>query len=555
MNTLIPFLVFQYKKTGAYFKTNTLAKTVTTGLFVALFLSIGSLIYAFIVSGLRYVDIQIEEELIRQPLLLFLYNMFFLVLFLLMCTSALISGMFSLFSTRRNEWLLASPSFRDFPYHHFTKGVGASMLPFLILFVPAIVAFDKVHSLSLLQVLLAMFILVVLLIISVALSHASIFLIGKCYMSITTLFKRKANFAHFVVIIGALVLGLMMTVYASIKNLKILTIFKSAEGDTPVTLLDITSYFYLSPSSLISTMFLEWQYALSMSWNNIVAIVGIAVVSIFIYILATRFHHDLLLSFQEKLKKGADTTSTLFNHVRGTTSLLFVKEITSFMRNTKGVLWFLFLFGLWIIQIAVIVSVSDSVVTDGTDISSKTAFLQAFQFVIAMYFVAAFALRFVFPSFSVEKKTLWILGTAPIAYNKIFIGKLVFFSVVFLCLGFVMSLVNSIVLQFGLKLSFDFYLLFLSTVFFIVSFALSLGALFPSLESDEPELISTTGQGLFFTLTTLLVASMAAFSFYYELLYQNSTILYLVSSGLVLISMICVIIVLKKKKYLGFRLA
>ena len=73
------FLKFELKKIATYFKTKTLAKIITTLLFIAVFVFVGSGIYYFFLSGFRYINVEAVED-IRSALTLFLYEVFLIIL-------------------------------------------------------------------------------------------------------------------------------------------------------------------------------------------------------------------------------------------------------------------------------------------------------------------------------------------------------------------------------------------------------------------------------------------------------------------------------------------
>jgi ABC-2 type transport system permease protein len=173
-----------------------------------------------------------------------------------------------------------------------------------------------------------------------------------------------------------------------------------------------------------------------------------------------------------------------------------------------------FLFGIWVAQILASVVLNKNVILYQTDLSPKMVSLQLLQYMIALYFICSFTLRFVFTSFSVEKNTRWILASAPLSVRKIFLGKYVFYSTFFIVLGLCMGYGS--VLALGITLTHGFYLvtLFLTTLIGIVTFGLSMGALYPSFETDDPEIISTSMPGLIFTGVTLLYSALSAYVLY-----------------------------------------
>ena len=204
---------------------------------------------------------------------------------------------------------------------------------------------------------------------------------------------------------------------------------------------------------------------------------------------------------------------------------LFKKEALVSSRNLKGVLWFLFLFGLWLAQVGTNIILSNNILRYQTDVSEKLAIFQALQFIIATYFICSFALRFVFPSFSVEKKTAWILGSAPLSFTKIFFSKYLFYTTFFVILGTLMSYVNFKILNLNFMYGFYSMTLFVATVVFIVTLSLSLGALFPSTETDDPEVVSTSISGLFFTALSLIYGALSSIVLYLTLTKENVSFL------------------------------
>jgi hypothetical protein len=90
------FITFEISKIKKYFTTKTSAKVITTGLFFVVFLSLGVGMYHFFASSFRYINTEAQEG-IKLALLLFLYELFLLVLAGILVFSTLITSLFSLF--------------------------------------------------------------------------------------------------------------------------------------------------------------------------------------------------------------------------------------------------------------------------------------------------------------------------------------------------------------------------------------------------------------------------------------------------------------------------
>jgi hypothetical protein len=134
-----------------------------------------------------------------------------------------------------------------------------------------------------------------------------------------------------------------------------------------------------------------------------------------------------------------------------------------------------------------------------------------------------------------EKKTAWILASAPLSFRKIFFGKYFFYSSFFVVVGIVMNYINSIILKVPVTHTLYSMVLFVSVIIFIVTMGLSLGAIFPNRETDDPETISTSMPGLFFTALALIYGALSDWVLYVTLLTGNPLRLTLFISATILL--------------------
>ncbi len=136
------------------------------------------------------------------------------------------------------------------------------------------------------------------------------------------------------------------------------------------------------------------------------------------------------------------------------------------------------------------------------------------QFVTGIFFISAFVLRFVFPTFGSERKSAWLLATAPIKMTRVYWAKLWFFTSIFTTLGILIVAIN--LSHYGVSfLSFGFsMIIFISSVIFIIVYGLSLGAIFPNFETDDPSALSTSLPGLGFIVGSLIYGTLGGFLLY-----------------------------------------
>ena len=137
------FLRFEFEKILKFFRTKTSAKLITSALFLVVFLFVGLGIYFFFVSAFRFINAEAVED-IRLALTLFIYEVFLLVLALVIVFSSMISGLFNLFQGQNNNWLISSPGYSLFPKVVLVRSLFSSLLPSMVMFLPAIFAFIKV---------------------------------------------------------------------------------------------------------------------------------------------------------------------------------------------------------------------------------------------------------------------------------------------------------------------------------------------------------------------------------------------------------------------------
>lgn len=510
------FLQFELEKIRKYFRVTTTAKVITSILFFIVFLFVGVGIYKFFVSGFRYINVDVLEEM-RIPLTLLLYELFLLVLGGIILFSSMVSGIFTLFRGKNDNWILSTPKYKVFPNIIFIKGLMTSVLPLLVMFLPAVLALGKVYTLPFIG-FICIVLSVVLFFISInALILIGIIALGFVYYHISRFLpKIRFTFKGLVILLLLSVVGIITLVWKNVSNIDFIQLFKADDINATVTVSDIGRHFAFLPSHPFALEIINWQNNLQgNALLDLLILFVITLMLLFVWSLISPLFYVLWQKFQEGgasrdmqhgfFNKHAITYS--FNG--GTTMALFKKEFLISSRNTKGVLWFLFLLFIWLAQIGANVIMNHNIQRYQPDMSQKTIMLQVMQFIIAVYFIASFTLRFVFTSFSTEKKTSWILASAPLSFTKIFFGKYALYTSFFVIIGICMSYINSSILNVPYTYALYSMLLLVSVIIFIVTLGLSLGALFPNTETDDPEIISTSMPGLIFTALTLLYGALS----------------------------------------------
>jgi hypothetical protein len=410
------------------------------------------------------------------------------------------------------------------------RNLFTSSMPMIILFLPAVIALFHVYKVSLLG-LLCILLSVVILTVSLT-SFTLSFIIGIGY--ICKLFARKIssqNFSlkNYILTLLGIFIALIFFIYRLVARIDLVHIFKADVATDTIDVQTISTYFHFLPTHPFALEIILFE-------NNdiyqglfaFLILFFICIISLLLWYFVAPYFYTLWLTLSENISRGTGKEKNKQEkplHFSGSkTTALFQKEFLILSRNMKGLIWFLFLFCIWLLELASNSILKRNVHKYGSDISSKADILQILHYSIAVYFICAFVLRFVFPAFSTDKKTAWILASSPVNMKKLFYSKYFFYSSFFLLL----------------------IPLFIVTTLFIVTSGLSFGALFPNKESDDPEQISTSMPGLFFTASALLFGALSD-AILYLLLKENMIILFISFLFIVIIAIITMLLLVPKK--------
>ncbi len=524
------FLKFELSKINKYFEKRTLPKVITTLLFLLVFFFVSLLIYQFFVSGFRYINGEAVED-IRLALTLFIYESFLLLLACVIIFSQTVSALFSLFKGENNEWVMSTPAYNVLPKIVFVKSFFSSLVPSVIMFLPALIAFNKVNQLNFVSFLFIFVSVFLFLILLNFITLSSLILISFLYYKISKIINYiKFSFKGLVIIMTILVSYVFYKLWSIVSSVDLVRMFRADDVDNILNIDIISSYFAYLPTNNFALEIIYWQNnAYKDAIYNFSLMFTLCLLFGIIFYYISPLFYSVWQRFQEgSVSKEVKSFGLFKNRITyeftgGIMKALFKKEMLISTRNFKAIMWFLFLFSIWFLQVGTNLLLGKNIRLHQPDISMKMAILQAMQFIIAIYFISAFTLRFVFTTFSAEKKTSWVLLSAPINFRKMFFGKYLFYSVFFVTLGLVMSYINMNALNLGFSNVIYSVTLFIFNVLFIVTLGLSLGAIFPNKETDDPEIISTSMPGLFFTALSLLYGALSSYVLYLSLVQKDYT--------------------------------
>ncbi len=510
------FLRYRLAAAQRYFKTNRAAKLVTAFLFTAVILFIAFAMFFFFRSGFRFVS---SHQFFRTVFPLYLYELFLMVIFVLVLASALITGLFAMFRAEGDELIMSSPRFGMTTSLVFTRVFVSSLWPLVVVALPALLAIRSVFGLSGLGLGISLASVFILTAFAVLLALALILLSAGILRALQNFFDEPTltlgSLGLAVSLIFATFLGMT---WARLGSLHLSEFFQARALDiSSPDISRIVAEFYIFPSHYSAMTIYSSQVGNVIdAFIQTVLFAALFLLGWALFSLLSSYHLVLWQVLREggvRASAGAEVSRSpapVLKRVARPLGAVFAKELITFTRNARGMMWLGFLLLMWLIQTGSNFILSRQVRAEALSGETLPSVVQIFQFATMVYFVSMFVLRFAFPSFSSERKSAWIIASAPLDLANAFIAKFFFYSAVFVFLSLIFSFINASVLG----ISFGGTVVFSGTVIvaalFITAFGLGLGAVFPNFETDDPEVLSTSLAGLGFIFGSLIYGAWGA---------------------------------------------
>lgn len=502
-------LSYHRRSVTRFFAKNRGAKLLTTSGFVLALGFFALIVYAFFYNGFSYVA---RDEYFREVLTLYIVELFLLVSFVLVLLSALISGVFTLFRPESDSALIASPRFALRVRLSVVRAFATSLWPLLVIVLPAFLAMKAVFGFPLLGLFAALCSVTILIALSSILAVDVLLLIG-------TLLERSRAFSVRLVASGSFLVFLAAAAYAweQFRSVNLINMFQARVlENASASLVPVIEQFQYFPSHLAALTVLLGQKGDTI--GIVAAMLALFLLAVLASILLLFLERTYLPQWQraQEHRSIGLTKNPMFmgRHVlarsMGAKDAILRKETIAFLRDTRGLLWIGFILFIWVIQVASSHLLVSGLAEERVALTDAPGIIGMLQFASVMYFIAMFVLRFAFPSFSAEKKTAWVLASAPVDLREVFRAKLLFFTSTFVIIACIFAFVNAQAV--GLALAFELPVLVavvLGTAFLTV-LGLSLGALYPNRETDDPERLSTTMPGIGFIFSALLYGGAGA---------------------------------------------
>lgn len=522
------FLKLFFRQTTRYFRTRRIAKTITAALFLALALLIAWGIYAFFLHGFRSIA---EDLFFRRALLLYVNELFSLALFFLIFAGSAITSLFVLFRRPYDYWIFASPHYRAHAEFAFFRVFLTSFWPFLFVGIPALLAARAVFGIGAGGFIVLSFVLLLHVVVSVLAGLLLVFISAWALAHLPRRFPLRLSIGTLGIVVVLLFSSGVIASWDRIASSDILSLFYATDVERIEAGIDrISNTFWVFPShltarALFSIMAGEGRESVYPILGGVTLFVtlsgfyiGLAQAELFLWSLLQEGKHAARPNQKPAFRFFRKPFPRFFS---GALGALFEKEFLLIARSTRNLLWVGFLFFLWILQTGLNIVLSRAIIRSEFDPAFVSPVVLMLQFLTMIFFISAFVLRFAFPSFSQEGKTVWVLLSSPIDFGKVFVTKLYFFSTVFLLFGILTSLLNSWIVGFSIFSSLFIILFFSVAICFLTGVGLSLGALFPNFETDDPEVLSTSLPGLLFIFISLMYGTFSGLALYSVSVYED----------------------------------
>ncbi len=497
------FLSYPGQVIKRYLSRERFTRVFTISIFLIIIALVAAAIYAITFGGLNF--IQTNPEL-REGLQFYIIQLFGILVFTLAFGNSILvvaSG----FARRNYQWIATTPSYAILAFIQLFQLLASSLWIFLGIITPVLLAIGNFTGISWFGFVLS-FLLTVALIIVASVSGTFAYLVSIYILQgLSRLLKR-----NIVTQSRAILILIIFSIIAAIGLWRIAIpqdFVQFFDGSSTVQLDTVREQLIYLPTFGLSHILhnILFQGA-SFGIRYVAILVTLSIAALITLYALLRIQY---LSIWQLLQEGnyvADKSIASRNYKpynfpsSSIVHTIIDKELLLIWRDKKNLLWLLIVITLWGAQTALSWRVTANAAVYGS-VDTIPNFVYPLILAIGLYFISALALRFVFPTFSAERKVAWILGVAPISLWNIAVGKLLIYAGLFTLIGSPLLITNFALLNFEFFPAVIYWLVFCLSIILIVLLAIFLSIRYPNRFSSDPETLSTTLPGLAFTSLAL----------------------------------------------------
>jgi|688.fasta_scaffold46160_2 hypothetical protein len=467
-------------------------------------LFVGISIYVATIEGLNFISKDIE---LKDALYFYIAQLFYLLVFVLSFGNSILVIAAS-FARKSHQWIMATPSFSIMVFVNLFQLLASSLWIFIAVIFPVLIGIAQFMRVDILNIVLSFLLTTALIVIGSMCGVLSYMLSVYLLKYFSKLIGRNVVSQSLAIILLVISSVLMIALFWRIAIPQDFVRF--FEGNYILQMQTMREQLIYLPTFGISQTLHDILFNYNM-FGDIYTFIFVflaIILLILVYILLKRSYLILWQMLQEGNYVTAKSTDVKAKHrsysfpSNNPVHTIIDKELLLIWRDKKNILWFMIVIGLWLAQTAVSLRVTSNADNYGEGYVFPK-FVYALTLAIGLYFISALALRFVFPTFSAERKVSWILGVAPISPWNIAVGKLITYTTLFLFIGSPILIANFVILGFGFFPSLLYWIVFSLSVILLVLLAIFLSIAYPNRFSSDPETLSTTLPGLAFTSLAL----------------------------------------------------
>lgn len=435
----------------------------------------------------------------------------FLIFFFMLVVSSFIISLGSLFRSRETEYLFSTPvSVAELFTSKFFDIIVFSSWTILIMAIPILYAYAKVREFGTIEYALTG---VVILLPFVLIADS----IGTLLAILAKHASKRINI-KLLVVLGAACFALF--IYLVIRFSQPTQLKIQFTEDFRALNLFINSFQLNANPFTPNFWFIQSLRSLVLHNYQKLALYAFALISTaafslsLLYVCVDRIYFTTWLSSLEQSAAGASSTAVsaglltniLSRPTRSQMRAIISKDIRLFMREV----------GQWaqlllIVALLALYFVNLYFIPKDIEIEQWRTILFIMNFGFCGFVLATLAVRFVFPSISLEGDSFWVLCSSPLSMTTLFKGKFLLSFAVFLVVAETLGFVSSTLLQLE-----EFYRIITYSGIFFMSITLScialgFGATFPDFSERNPsKIVSSPGGILTVVISMLYIALMVA---------------------------------------------
>jgi hypothetical protein len=498
------FLSYPGQVIKRYLSRERFTRVFTISLFLIIIALVAVAIYTITFGGLGFISKNAE---LQNGLQFYIIQLFGLLVFVLgFINSILIIA--SGFARKNYQWIAITPSFSILAFVQLFQLLTSSLWIFLAIITPVLLAIGNFTGISWFGFVLS-FLLTIALIITASVAGTFFYLVSIYILQgFSQLLQRNIvsqSRAILILIVFSIIAAIGFWRTAIPQDFVQFFDGSSAEQiDTLREKLMLLPTFGISQvlhNILFESTSFGIRYALILMILSLAALIALyallRIQYLSIWQLLQEGNYVADKSVNTPNYKAYNFPSSSIVHT------IIDKELLLIWRDKKNLLWLLIVIALWGAQTAVSWRVTSNAATAYGVVEVIPNFVYPLILAIGLYFISALSLRFVFPTFSSERKVAWILGVAPISLWNIAVGKLIIYTGLFTFIGSPLLITNFTLLNFEFFPAVIYWLVFSLSIILIVQMAIFLSIRYPNRFSSDPETLSTTLPGLAFTTLAL----------------------------------------------------